>query len=258
MIDATSDVTAQQSRAVVQGEDFSLGNSPRRRAKTSREHDVAADARNSTGTDAAPPTAKDVAPPASASRPLISELSTRAERDAARVRRVLLPSCLAAVIGKPDVLGDAGIIQAFEDIVADAGAPTDPIERMMLEQLILCHYRLAILQAEASGSKTPESVKIYNAAATRLMSELRKFALALRDYRLGPNRKSVAFIRQQNVAAAGGSQTVEYRDQNNKESFSGQSKLNNPEEENLHELRERVARSGLDRVAEPTAVAVDA
>ncbi|MCL2648585.1 MAG: hypothetical protein FWD61_16540 [Phycisphaerales bacterium] len=257
MIDATS----QQSRTVVQGEDSSLGNSPRRRSKGLREHDADAEARHGAGAGVASPATKDVASPASASRPLISELSTRAERDAARVRRVLLPSCLAAVIGKPDVLGDAGIIQAFEDIVADAGAPTDPIERMMLEQLILCHYRLAILQAEASGMKAPEVVKVYNAAATRLMGEFRKSALALRDYRLGPNRKSVAFIRQQNVAAAGGSQRIEYQDQSNKESFSsfsGQSKLNNPEEENLHELRERVARSGHDRVAEPTAVAVDA
>ena|GEM_PF-2307198 len=248
------DTTSQQSQTVVQGEDSPRSSSPKRRDKTLQEHE--AEARNGVGANASPPATKEATPPTSTSAPSIPRtFSSKTERDAAMVRELLVPGCLSAIIGKPDVLCDAGIKKAFDEVIADAGAPTDPVERMMIEQLQLCHHRLAILQAEASAAKTLEGVKIYNAAATRLMSEFRKSALALRDYRLGPSRKNVAFIRQQNVAAAGGSQTVEYQDQSNKDSFSRQSKLNKPEE-GLHELRERVARG--EHVAEPAAVAVDA
>jgi len=251
------DTTPQQSQAVVQGEDSPHSDSLKQHTKTLRKHNTDANARNDAGADVSPPAVKDTAPPTPDRGLFIPKFATKVERDAAVVKEYLLPFYLSAIIGKPELLCDEGVKKAFDDAVASAGAPTDPIEKMMVEQIIFCHYRLAALQMQAAGAKTLEGVKIYNAATTRLMSEFRKFALAVRDYRLGPSRKSVAFIRQQNVAAAGGSQKVEYQDQSNKESFSEQSKLSKPEE-TLHELRERVARGGHDRVAEPTAVAVDA
>jgi hypothetical protein len=167
---------------------------------------------------------------------------SKTELDAATVREVLIPGCLAALIGSPD-LSHAGIKLAFDQTMRDAGDPQDVVERMLIEQLYLCHHRLAILHAQAAEAKGPESAKILNTAATRLMDEFRKSSLALRAYRTPPSR-SFAVIHQQNVAAAGGNQRVEYRDGKPKESFSGVDGLNSTTtaDGDLHEFRERRAR----------------
>jgi len=53
---------------------------------------------------------------------------------------------------------------------------------MMLEQLVLTHYRIGQLQVQASCAESKEGVKIYNSAASRLLGEFRRTALALHAY----------------------------------------------------------------------------
>jgi hypothetical protein len=54
---------------------------------------------------------------------------------------------------------------------------------MMLEQLALAHFRIGQLQVNAGRSNGTEATKTYNAAASRLLGEFRRTALALCAYR---------------------------------------------------------------------------
>jgi hypothetical protein len=77
----------------------------------------------------------------------------------------------------------SGYRQYLDKLRTDAGNPSDPIEVMLLEQLALAHLRTAQLQSKAGSAEGLETAKIYNAAAARLLSELRQTALAIKTYR---------------------------------------------------------------------------
>ena len=137
----------------------------------------------------------------------------KAQQQANVVREAFFPSMMAAAIPVTKDIGASAFRLYLNQLLQDAGNPTDPIERMLLEQLALAHYRIAELHVQVEQSRTAEEVKVYSTAAVRLTGEFRRLALALRQYRqpLLPKR-TVAFIKQQNVAA--GDQQVAYLDQN--------------------------------------------
>jgi hypothetical protein len=174
--------------------------------------------------------------------PPLRVFANQAQRDAAVVREVILPSCLWKIINDENA-GSPGTKLAFDSMMSEAGDIKDPIEKMLVEQLILLHFRLATLQVEAAEVHEAERVKAFNGALARLLGEFRRLALALRIYRAPASAKAFTVVHQQNVAAAGGSQQVRYQDdQKSKNSLSDQSEMNGNGTEDLHELRERVAR----------------
>lgn len=81
-------------------------------------------------------------------------------------------------------------------LLADCGGPSDPIEAMVIEQLAIAHLSLGLLSCKATRAATPEAVGIYSGAASRLMGEFRRSALAIQAYR--------AASRQLGQAAAKG------------------------------------------------------
>ena len=195
--------------------------------------------------DTSPGSAK-AAPDSSKSQgntPAGRNFATRAEMDACVVSELVLPAALSAIIGEK-IVGKSGVKVAFDAFITSAGAPTDPIERALLEQYLLAHHRLANLQVQAELAKSLEAIKVYNAAAVRLMGEMRRFAPSIRDYRQPRSSKNVAFIQQQNVAAAGGQQQVTYgaKGQAKETPPSGVDTPSPKASENLHELRERIVR----------------
>jgi hypothetical protein len=76
----------------------------------------------------------------------------------------------------------AGFKVYLERTLADLGNPSDPVERMMIEQLVLAHFRVAQLHVDAGFCKGAEGMKLYTAATARLLGEFRRTALALRSY----------------------------------------------------------------------------
>jgi hypothetical protein len=135
-------------------------------------------------------TQKDASPPSAAStaaRPPGAPLP--AEKQAGAIDEVLFPSMLASAL-QMDRYFDVKGYRAFLDrIFAGAGSPTDPVEVMLLQQLVLAHLRAAQLQAHAGMAEGLEAVRLYNAAAARLLAEFRKTALALKCYREAPARR---------------------------------------------------------------------
>jgi hypothetical protein len=79
----------------------------------------------------------------------------------------------------------------LEQLIKDAGNPSDPVERMMLEQIVMAHHKVGGLYVEASRAGSASEADIYNTLAARLLAEFRKTVLALQAYR-GPTRAKPA------------------------------------------------------------------
>src|SRR5262245_7623667 len=107
----------------------------------------------------------------------------RAAHQAEALRSAVFPSCMALALGLDNQVGPSGYRAYLEQLLKDAGDPFDPIERMLIEQLGLAHFRVAQLHADAGRAQGVEAAKIYNAVAARLLGELRRTALALCVYR---------------------------------------------------------------------------
>jgi len=72
----------------------------------------------------------------------------------------------------------------YRDIMLhEAGNPSDPIERMLIEQLALAHFSIGQLRIRSCSTESPKMAIAFADAATRLLGELRRCSLALEDYR---------------------------------------------------------------------------
>jgi hypothetical protein len=79
---------------------------------------------------------------------------------------------------------DPAAFHAYLDqLMIDTGSPTDPVERILIEQIAMAHLRVGDLSVLASGARGDEPIKILNSATARLIGEVRKTALALAAYR---------------------------------------------------------------------------
>lgn len=110
---------------------------------------------------------------------------TAAERTAHRAK--LLKSVFAAQMSTAihlDGSFDQAAFRAYMDqLLIDAGNPTDPVERILIEQIAMAHLRVGDLSVLAAGSRGNESTKILTGATARLIGEVRKTALAISAYR---------------------------------------------------------------------------
>jgi hypothetical protein len=98
------------------------------------------------------------------------------------MRRGLFAAMMADAVGHEATFGSSAYRVFLERLIQDAGNPSDPVQRMMLEQLALAHFRIGQLQVQASHAESNEGVKLYNSAASRLQGEFRRTALALHAY----------------------------------------------------------------------------
>ena len=131
-----------------------------------------------------------------------------AQQQAENIEELTAATFLQGVCSKSfgDVFEPAAY-QSFRDkFVRDAGDPTDPVEQMLLEQLMLAHHHIGRLHQKAAEARTPEAAKVFYGALTRLQGEFRRLALALRLYRSPVKSKQFTVVRQQNIA--GGDQQV--------------------------------------------------
>ena len=135
----------------------------------------------------------------------------RLNRKATIIRNLAFPAAMSAAVPVAKSIGTAAY-KVYQDwFVRMAGNPSDPVEIVLLQQITLAHHRVALLHAEAEQTKSYEATKIYSTAATRLTGEVRRLALALKQYREPSGKKQFVVVRQQNVSAGG--QQVAYVDQ---------------------------------------------
>jgi hypothetical protein len=80
----------------------------------------------------------------------------------------------------------------LDDFLKRAGATNDPLEEMLLRQLLQADLAVGRLHVAASASHEPDAASAYVAAAARLMAEFRKTTAALEKYREAAARKQAA------------------------------------------------------------------
>ena len=130
------------------------------------------------------------------------------QRDATIVSEMSVAGVLSVVVGKnlQNAVRPAGFKIYRDDFLKASGAPEDPLEVVMLEQIAVAHHRILSLHAEAAQAETAEMIEVLNAAATKLAAELRRLCLAVREYRSPITAKHVTLVKQQNLA--GGDQQI--------------------------------------------------
>jgi hypothetical protein len=111
------------------------------------------------------------------------QVQQRAAHHADALRGAAFPVLMSEALGLGGMFDGSACRVFLERLLADAGNPADPVERMLLEQLALAHFRTAQLHVAAGQSKGAEAAKLLSAAAARLLGEFRRTALALRAYR---------------------------------------------------------------------------
>lgn len=68
-------------------------------------------------------------------------------------------------------------------LIAQAGDPADPIERMLIEQIALAHHNVGRLHVKATTAETLEETRVYLGSAALLTGEFRRTVATLKDYR---------------------------------------------------------------------------
>ncbi len=97
---------------------------------------------------------------------------------------------------------DGEICQTYlETLRTDANVRKDPIEQMIVEQIVLAYHNIGRLHVKAAAAQSVAQAECYNSAATRLLAEFRRLVLALREYRSPLIARQVTLVGQQNNAA---------------------------------------------------------
>lgn len=135
----------------------------------------------------------------------------KAEGQAEVIKNAAFPAAMASAVPIAKGVGAAGYRLFLDGLLRDAGNPTDPVERMLIEQLAMAHHRIGQLHAQAEQAQASEQAKVYLTAAARLTGEFRRLALAIRQYRQPMPRRSFTLIKQQNLTPGG--QQIAYLDQ---------------------------------------------
>jgi hypothetical protein len=107
----------------------------------------------------------------------------RASHQAEVLREGAFPALMATALNL-DKYFDTGAYRVYlANVMRDLGDPKDPIERMLVEQLCLAHFRVAQLHAGAGQAVGLEATKLLNTVAVRMLGEMRRTALSLKAYR---------------------------------------------------------------------------
>jgi len=133
----------------------------------------------------------------------LEAVQRRAKWQAHVIRNTMTPTALAALLDLDDRTGP---IQFVTELL-EAMDPRDPLERMMIESVVLCHLQQLKLHEQAARADKAAVTKLYIDAARQLMAEQRRSTLAVKKYRSGEGGKKTTVvhqvIHQQNVAQGG-------------------------------------------------------
>ena len=83
-----------------------------------------------------------------------------------------------------------GLQEYLKNVLQQAGGASDPIERIIVEQILMMHHSVGRLHIKAASSATHDQDKVYSERATALTAELRRWILALPQYREKSRAKS--------------------------------------------------------------------
>ena len=80
-------------------------------------------------------------------------------------------------------ISPVAISHYLDEFMDEQGNPTDRIERLVIEQVLLSHHAIGRLHSKAATAPTSEIASTYLHAAAKLTHEFGKLVAVLRDYR---------------------------------------------------------------------------
>ena len=98
--------------------------------------------------------------------------------------------------GSEMFVGAAGLMAE----IVDGVSPRDPLERMLVQQLVWCQQRIAHLSMKACSQSNPDRLRIVNELVDRAMNSYRRGMLALREYRAPYRPVNINAVSQLNQA----------------------------------------------------------
>ena len=107
----------------------------------------------------------------------------RTSHEAGVLREGAFSALMATALNLDKYFGTGAYRVYLAGVMRDLGDPKDPIERMLVEQLCLAHFRVAQLHAGAGQANGLEATKLLNTVAARMLGEMRRTALSLKAYR---------------------------------------------------------------------------
>jgi hypothetical protein len=110
------------------------------------------------------------------------------DKQAEAIDRTLVPAMLATALGMDHIFDAQGYRAYLDKIHRDFGSPTDPAEKMMVDQLVMAHFCAGRLLGDAGQAQRTDAVHLLSSAGARLLCEFRMTALALRSYRAGQQK----------------------------------------------------------------------
>ncbi|CAN5187259.1 hypothetical protein BH11PLA2_BH11PLA2_50440 [soil metagenome] len=114
----------------------------------------------------------------------------RVAAEAEFLGKQLFSSQLAEAMVLKFIAHPESFVEFHDQLMEQAGNPTDPIERMQIEQLVMAHFRIGALHIQAAKTESIEGLRILNGSTARLMAEFRKLSIALQTSKVAmPNTK---------------------------------------------------------------------
>lgn len=108
-------------------------------------------------------------------------VAQRAAQQAEILRVAYVPAALAAALNMDGRIDGNACRIYLDRFLEDAGDPSDPVQRVLLEQVAVLRLRLADLHTQAARAKSVEATKILTGATARLLGEVRRLAVTLRE-----------------------------------------------------------------------------
>ena len=125
--------------------------------------------------------------------------------------------CFDRIVGMENVASPVAAKRYVEQLLEEAKQTDDPIESMLIQQLIMAHHRIANLHVSAATANKVDVRETYNGMAQRLMAEFRHMARTLREYRTPPGGKQTTVVhridRVDQLNQTSGTQDVTYAKQ---------------------------------------------
>jgi hypothetical protein len=129
------------------------------------------------------------------------------ETDAIAARQVVVNVVTGTIIGDTvfgETVGEGADLrvttQRFVDDCVERMAPGDPVEELLISQLLLTHGRVVRLSHLAQQKLSYDEIRNLNELADRASNTYRKLMLALAEYRRPARGSSITAIQQANIA----------------------------------------------------------
>ena len=121
------------------------------------------------------------------------EMAARIAEEADNLKNAAAASYLTGSLQPLFGLGilPGAFLRYRNQLIEDCGSPTDPITIMMIEQVALAHHNIGKMHVRSALAKTVLEASVYSAAAAKLLTEFRRWPLALAELRSGHQAKSI-------------------------------------------------------------------